>query len=114
MSAQEKISEVERLRARDGDLCWLCNQPIDFSATRNTPSAWSVEHLILASRGGPSTLENLTLCHPGCNRILKDRSLADKIKLRERRRRKLWIATLPLNMIQRRRARRSKSDIQGA
>jgi 5-methylcytosine-specific restriction endonuclease McrA len=94
MTGPDKIGKVDRLRARDGNCCWLCNKPMDFDAIPNTAHAWSIEHLVPLSRGGPDTLENLALCHPGCNRILKDRPLADKIRLRERRRRKLWIATL--------------------
>jgi 5-methylcytosine-specific restriction endonuclease McrA len=94
MSAPDKIGKVDRLRARDGDCCWLCNERMDFGAKPNSSKAWSIEHLVPASRQGPSTLENLVLCHPGCNRILKDRPLADKIRLRERRRRKIWIAAL--------------------
>lgn len=90
MSAPDNLSKVDRLRARDGDLCWLCGKHMDFSAKPNSSSAWSVEHLIPVCRGGPGTLENLVLCHPPCNRILKDRPLKDKIKLRERRRRKIW------------------------
>ena len=84
----------ERLRARDGDRCWLCGQPIDFAAQPNSSKAWSVEHLIARSRGGPDVMDNAVLCHPGCNRTLRDRPLADKIRLRERRRRKMWIAAL--------------------
>lgn len=94
MSGPENISKVDRLRARDGDLCWLCSKHMDFKAKPNSSKAWSVEHLIPTCRDGPGTLENLVLCHPGCNRILKDRPLKKKIELRERRRRKIWIATL--------------------
>jgi 5-methylcytosine-specific restriction endonuclease McrA len=94
VSAPDKISKVERLRARDGDCCWLCNKKMNFDAKPNSAQAWSIEHLIPDCRGGPGTLENLVLCHPPCNRILKDRPLADKIMLRERRRRNIWIATL--------------------
>lgn len=94
MSGPANISKIERLRARDGDHCWLCNRRIDFQAVPNSAWAWSVEHLIPACRGGPSTLENLVLCHPPCNRQLGDRPLSDKIRLRERRRRKLWLASL--------------------
>jgi 5-methylcytosine-specific restriction endonuclease McrA len=93
MSAPENLSKVDRLRARDGDLCWLCAKHLNFKAKPNSPQAWSVEHLLPISRGGPSTLENLVLCHPPCNRMLKDRPLKDKIKLRERRQRKIWAAT---------------------
>jgi hypothetical protein len=38
--------------------------------------------------------DNLVLCHPRCNRILANRPLVEKIKLRERWRRKTWIASL--------------------
>lgn len=92
MTAPLKTREL--IRARDGDLCWLCNQPIDFKAAPNSAKAWSVEHLLPRSLGGPDRIENLVLCHPRCNRILGCRALKDKIKLRERRRRKLWLATL--------------------
>jgi len=95
MSGPDTVSKVDRLRARDGDLCWLCCKHIDFSAKPNSAKAWSVEHLIPRSKGGPGILENLVLCHPPCNRILKDRALKEKIKLRERRQRKLWKAALP-------------------
>ena len=94
MSGPDKISKVDQLRARDGDLCWLCNERMDFAATPNSAKAWSVEHLIAKSHGGPETLHNLALCHPGCNRMLGDRPLVDKIRLRERRRRKIWLVTL--------------------
>lgn len=94
MSGPENLSKVDRLRARDGDLCWLCGKHLDFKATPNSAKAWSIEHLVPVCRGGISTLENLVLCHPPCNRTLKDRALKDKIKLRERRRRKDWIATV--------------------
>ena len=94
MSGPANISKVDRLRARDGDRCWLCQQPMDFEAKPNSAQAWSIEHLIAKSRGGPDILDNWVLCHPGCNRILRDRPLADKIKLHERRRRKAWMASL--------------------
>ena|SRR5436190_11374430 len=94
MSGPENISKVDRLRARDGVKCWLCDEPIDFDAVPNSKKAPTFEHLIAQSRGGPTTVENLVLCHPGCNRQLGDRPLVDKIKMRERRRRKIWIAAL--------------------
>lgn len=97
MSGPVNISKLDRLRARDGDRCWLCDKPMNFEAKPNSPAAWSIEHLIAKSLGGPGMLDNLVLCHPGCNRILKDRLLTDKIKLRERRRRKAWIASLARN-----------------
>src|SRR4051812_11414139 len=103
MSAPENLSRVDRLRVRDGDLCWLCGKPLDFKAKPNSSKAWSVEHLIPISLGGPGTLENLVLCHPPCNRTLKDRPLKDKIKLRERWQRKIWTATLRSQSMRQRR-----------
>ena len=94
MSGPANISNVDRLRARDGDRCWLCSEPMNFQAKPNSPTAWSIEHLIAQSLGGPAMLDNLVLCHPRCNRILGDRPLTQKINLRERRRRKAWIAAL--------------------
>jgi 5-methylcytosine-specific restriction endonuclease McrA len=89
----EAASKVEQLRARDGDQCWLCGKRMNFKATPNSSKAWSLEHLLSQSAGGPDVLDNLVLCHPPCNRILANRPLKDKIRLRERRRRKLWIAS---------------------
>jgi 5-methylcytosine-specific restriction endonuclease McrA len=94
VAGPDNLSKVDRLRARDGDLCWLCSKHIDFDAKPNSAKAWSLEHLLCKSYGGPDRLENLVLCHPGCNRILRNRSVKDKVRLRERRRRKLWIAAL--------------------
>ncbi len=94
MSGPANISKVDRLRARDGDKCWLCNKPMSFEAKPNSPSAWSIEHLIARSLNGPDILDNLVLCHPGCNRILGVRPLANKVELRERRRRKAWLAAV--------------------
>ncbi len=88
------LNKLDLLRARDGDLCWLCGKPMDFAAKPNSAKAWSIEHLLSRCQGGPGRLENLVLCHPPCNRILGCRLLKDKIKLRERRQRKLWIASL--------------------
>jgi 5-methylcytosine-specific restriction endonuclease McrA len=94
MGAPQRISVVELLRQRDGELCWLCGQHIDFKARPNSVKAWSVEHLLSKSAGGPDELANLVLCHPSCNRILANRTIKDKVKLRERRRRKQWAASL--------------------
>ena len=90
------LKKVDLIRARDGDLCWLCNQGIDFEAEPNSSKAWSIEHLLATCHEGPDNLANMVLCHPPCNRLLGCRPLKDKIRLRERRRRKLWIASLRL------------------
>ena len=94
MSAPDNIKRVDRLRARDGDGCWLCGQPIDFKAEPNSSKAWSVEHLLSQSHDGPDRLENLALCHPPCNRTLASLPLAKKIEMREKRRRKAWLSSI--------------------
>jgi 5-methylcytosine-specific restriction endonuclease McrA len=94
MSGPANLSKIDRLRARDGDNCWLCGLPIDFKAEPNSPKAWSVEHLLSKSYGGPDKLENLALCHPPCNRSLANRSLVKKVEMREKRRRKAWLASI--------------------
>ena len=94
MSGPDNICKLDRLRSRDGDRCWLCNEPLDFDAVPNSKKAPTFEHLIPKSRGGSSTVENLVFCHRGCNKQLGDRPLVDKIKMRERRLKKRWIASL--------------------
>lgn len=94
MSGPDNLSKVDRLRARDGDHCWLCGEKLDFNAAPNSTWATTLEHLIAQSRGGPKTLENLVLCHRLCNKQLADRPLVNKINMRDRRRKKRWIETL--------------------
>ena len=94
MSGPDNINKIDRLRARDGDNCWLCGQLIDFNAEPNSPKAWSVEHLLSKDHDGPGRIENLALCHPPCNRTLGNRPLVKKIEMREKRRRKAWLASI--------------------
>lgn len=94
MSGPDNLSKVDRLRLRDGGRCWLCDEPLDFKAKPNSPKSPTIEHLLSQSMGGPDRLDNLVLCHPRCNRILANRSIAQKVRLRDRRRKKRWIAAL--------------------
>lgn len=72
---RERRRLVRTLLVRDGDQCWLCTRPI--SRGRET-----LEHLIAQALGGTDALENLVLCHHGCNVHLKDRPLEQKLKMR--------------------------------
>lgn len=72
----------------------MCDGPIDFKAEPNSARAPSLEHLIPQCREGPSTLDNLVLCHPPCNRRLGDLALVEKITLREKRREEAWKASM--------------------
>jgi hypothetical protein len=82
MSGPENLSKVDRLRARDGDLCWLCASKLNFAAEPNSKKAPTIEHLDAISRGGSNDLANLVLCHPGCNKSLGNRPRKEKLLIR--------------------------------
>ena len=94
MSGPDNLKKVDRLSARDGENCWLCGKRSDFDAEPNSAQAWSVEHLLAKSAGGPDRLENSVLCHPPCNRRLANRPLIKKVEMREKQRRKAWMASI--------------------
>lgn len=85
VNAPAALSQIARLRARDGDACWLCGRTMDFEAPPGSRKAPSREHLLARSLGGRSTLDNLVLCHPGCNRQLGTRAVEDKRRMRAKR-----------------------------
>ena len=70
-----KAKTKAKLRARDGENCWLCARPIK-------AGAGSIEHLIARINGGSDEIGNLVLCHRGCNTHLADRTVEKKIKMR--------------------------------
>ena len=82
MNASIKLGKIEQLRARDGDSCWLCGGALDFRAVPNSKKAPTKEHLVAQCHGGTDALDNLVLCHPGCNKHLGVRPKADKLKMR--------------------------------
>jgi hypothetical protein len=94
VSGPDTISKLDRLRLRDGQRCWLCDENLDFKAVPNTALAPTFEHLLSQCHDGPDRIENLVLCHRKCNQVLRDRSVAEKVKLRDRRRRKAWAASI--------------------
>jgi 5-methylcytosine-specific restriction endonuclease McrA len=94
MTAPANISRVERLRLRDGGLCWLCAKPIDFKAVPNSARAPTEEHLVAQCHDGPNRIENLVLCHPPCNKKLDNLPLAEKIRMREAVQRERWEADI--------------------
>lgn len=61
---------MTRQRAEaDLDSCWLCSQPIDYTAEARTPESWSMDHIVpmviditLAHDPG-----NVASAHYGCN-----------------------------------------------
>lgn len=63
---------------RDGMACWYCGAALGEDAT--------IEHLIARSRGGVNHLDNYALAHRRCNQVAADKSLVEKIAIRERMR----------------------------
>jgi hypothetical protein len=82
MTAPAKITRIERLRARDGDRCWLCQGMLDFEAVPNSKKAPTIEHLEARANGGTDAIENLALCHPGCNKHLANKPKDEKLRIR--------------------------------
>jgi hypothetical protein len=79
----------DQLRASHGENCWWCLKPMDFSPKARATQVPTIEHLQPKALGGGNELDNLRLCHPGCNKQLADRTRAEKERLRERRIRRL-------------------------
>jgi len=67
---EKKRQRVEALRTRDGDNCWHCGNPMRFGPPHNIGKSATIEHLLPRSLGGTGQLDNLRLCHVGCNRHL--------------------------------------------
>ena len=65
--------EFQALRARDGDLCRWCFQPIDFALEFPHPQSATVDHWQPQSKGGTNDITNLCLMHNACNSSKKDR-----------------------------------------
>ncbi len=82
MNAPTAISKAEQIRLRDGDRCWLCAGKLDFTAQPNSSKSPTIEHLLAKANGGTNALDNLVLAHPGCNKQLGTRSVAEKQRMR--------------------------------
>lgn len=80
-----KKARREALRRRDGDNCWQCGQPMRFGAPHNVGKAATIEHRVPKAHGGTDDLENLVLCHVGCNRHLGANSAQQKERMRLRK-----------------------------
>ena len=55
------------LRTRDGDLCDICTELMDFSLSYQDPMGVTIEHRIRRADGGTNHLGNLALAHKRCN-----------------------------------------------
>ena len=77
----------KQLRAkaeREQHPCWICGQPIDYTAPTGTPDAWEPDH-IASPKDRPDLAEdpaNIRSSHSSCNRA---RHLDGKLGLGARR-----------------------------
>jgi 5-methylcytosine-specific restriction endonuclease McrA len=83
---QWKQARIAQLRARDGSACWLCFRDL-FTGGKLKNRKATIEHLTPRALGGGDALDNLVLCHPGCNQHLGCRPVDKKLKMREKWRR---------------------------
>ena len=81
----EKKARREAIRARDGDNCWRCGHPVRFGKPFNSGKAVTIEHKMPKALGGTDDLENLVLCHVGCNRHLGVNSPEQKERMRAKK-----------------------------
>lgn len=70
---------VERIKSRDGGNCFFCGAKFD----AETPH--TIEHLLSIAHGGNNKIANLVLLCEPCNREAGSMDLADKIRLRDRK-----------------------------
>src|SRR5690606_12266169 len=84
VKSQRRKERAKQVRARDGDNCWRCGHPMVFDGPHpNAGRAATVEHLVPLSKGGTWALDNLRLCHVGCNRHLADHDPEQKERMRQ-------------------------------
>lgn len=72
--------KVQTIQERDGPNCWYC----DCHMPEGTET---VEHMLDVSKGGTNHIHNLVLACNQCNQAAKYKSVAEKVLLRESRRR---------------------------
>jgi hypothetical protein len=80
--------KVAKLRGFDGDLCFYCGQPMQFTPPPDVGAQWkgkhraTVEHLIDRKFGGTRDVFNAVLAHGRCNSDRSHMTLAEKLASR--------------------------------
>ena len=77
-----KRKRRRQVRARDGDIWWRCGHPMRFGFPHNTRRSATIEHREAQANGGTWELENLVLCHKGCNKHLGTNTPEQKERMR--------------------------------
>jgi hypothetical protein len=80
----KKRAKIAEIRQRDGDNCWRCHRPMRFGPPYNVGKSATVELKLPKALDGTSALENIVLCHVGCNRHLGANTPEQKQRMRLR------------------------------
>lgn len=75
--------QIRTIVARDGNVCFYCGDPFSDEAPPTK------EHLVARTHGGPDTVHNLFVACSKCNSEVGHMSAAEKIRMRDRKRRGL-------------------------
>lgn len=70
------------------DICYICGEPVDthMKYDPRNPLSPTVDHIVPVSKGGhPSDMNNLMLCHLGCNLKKGDRLAGSEHKKAQRK-----------------------------
>lgn len=62
-AAQARLRREALAEFRDGMICARCKRPM------RSWQALELDHIIPRSQGGPTTKENVRLCHKRCNQL---------------------------------------------
>ena len=81
---EKERQRFAKVREKNGDNCWRCHHPMNFSEPRNKRRSATVKHLLARASGETSRLDNLVLCHSGCNQHLAANSPEQKVRMRLR------------------------------
>lgn len=71
---RSRNSEINTIRQRDGDLCFVCRKYVEHKDE-------STEHLVALTHGGPEHISNKYLAHKVCNSRVGHLSAPEKIKI---------------------------------
>lgn len=84
-SERKRLALVRTLLERDGDRCFYCGE-----ALPTDDKAKTLEHLLSRGHGGDDNINNLVLTDQPCNSLAANLSIAEKVALRDRLRRRHW------------------------
>lgn len=73
---RDATNKKNNLLKRDGSHCFYCRKSME-------DNNMTIEHLLPTSKGGTNHMHNLVLAHEECNVKAGDKSIMEKVKIRE-------------------------------